>query len=133
MDGPLWRWVATSHSRTVPSWPAVARVSPSGLNATSVTCSDGSGEALIGELAWRPVAASQNWNVPSSPAVARTWPDGLNVTELTRPPVAIGRPAWRQVPTLQNRTPSCPQVARVLPSGRNARVSAPAPEPPGRN
>jgi hypothetical protein len=34
---PIWRWVARSHSRTVPSLLALARVLPSGLKATEWT------------------------------------------------------------------------------------------------
>ena len=75
---PIWRPVATSHSRTVPSSPPLARVLPSGLNATAMT-----------EPVWpvsglpicRRVATSHSRTVPSSPPLARVLPSGLNATE----------------------------------------------------
>ena len=73
-----WRWVATSHSRTVPSTLALARVLPSGLNATEVT------EPVwpVRELpACRPAATGHNRTGPFMLPLARVLPSGLNATE----------------------------------------------------
>ena len=115
----IWWPVATSHSRTVPSSLPLARVLPSGLNATEQTASVWPVSGL--PIGW-PVATSHNRTVPSSLPLARVLPSGLNATETTLPvwPVS-GLPIWRPVATSHSRTvPSALPLARVLPSGLNA-------------
>src|SRR5215472_3646149 len=89
--------VVTSHNRTVPSWLPVARVLPSGLNATDQTppaC------AMRGLPIWRWVATSHSRAVPSWPPVARVLPSGLNATDQTSPGRPVrGLPIWRWVAT----------------------------------
>ena len=75
---PIWRRVATSHNRTVPSPLPVARVLPSGLNATESTAPVW---PVRGFLLWRWVATSHNRTVPSPLPLARVLPSGLNATE----------------------------------------------------
>ena len=89
---PISRWVATSHSRTVPSPPPgtpsplpLARVLPSGLNATELTFP---AWPVRGLPICRRVAAFHSRTVPSSLPLARVLPSGLNATELTTPGVA---------------------------------------------
>ena len=76
----------TSHSRTESSPPLLARVVPSGLNATekaiSVRLKSGS------PIGWW-VATSGSRAEPSSLPVARVLPSGLNATERT-PEVVAG-------------------------------------------
>ena len=64
--------VAGSHSRTVPSSPALASSRPSGENATAV---DPAGVAPRVAVGW-PVAGSHSRTVPSSPALASSRPSG---------------------------------------------------------
>ena len=75
------RGVATSHNRTVPSASPVARVLPSGLNATQST-----EPVLLRErpIGWR-VGTSHNCTVSSAAPLARVLPSGLNATESTAP------------------------------------------------
>src|SRR5262249_39819204 len=83
---PIWRWVATSHS-TVPSPSPVARVWPSGLNATEPTPRFW---PVGGLPIWWWVATSHHRTVRSSP-LARGLPSGLNATHHTSsPPTPAG-------------------------------------------
>ena len=70
--------MATSHSRTVPSPLPLARVLPSGLNATEST---GPVWPVSGPPIGRPVATSHSRTVPSALPLARVLPSGLNATE----------------------------------------------------
>ena len=94
--------VATSHNRTVPSSLPVARVLPSGLNATDQTAP---ACAVRGLPIWRWVATSHNRTVPSSLPVARVLPSGLNATDQTSRVCPVrGLPIWRWVATSHSRT-----------------------------
>ena len=115
------RRVATSHSRTVPSPSPLARVVPSGLNATAFTTVFGAGE--------RAADLPAGGHVPQPHlAVAAAAGQGRAVrAERHREhhaawPVS-GPPICRRVATSHSRTvpsPSLPPLARVLPSGLNA-------------
>src|SRR4051812_47961705 len=70
---------ATLHNRTVWSPLAVARVRPSGLNATDFTASVWPVRVLRG----CPLGTSHNRTVRSLLAVARVRPSGLNATDHT--------------------------------------------------
>jgi hypothetical protein len=72
--------VARSHRRTVWSGLALARVLPSGLNATEVTGPEG---PVRGRLICRPLDRSHNRTAPSALPVARV-PSGLSATEVAR-------------------------------------------------
>ena len=81
--------MATSHSRTVPSAPPlVARILPSGLNATASTpvsvrrlpvCRT----AVMGDPTCRSWDTFHSRAVPSLPPVTRILPFGLNATAST--------------------------------------------------
>ena len=73
--------VAGSHSRTVPSLPALASRRPSGENATERDPPVWPAGCAVG---W-PVTGSHSRTVPSSPALASSRPSGENATVLTRP------------------------------------------------
>ena len=75
---PIGRWVATSHSRTVPSPLPLASVVPSGLNATEPT---GPVWPVSGAPIGRWVATSHSRTVSSAPPLASVVPSGLNATE----------------------------------------------------
>ena len=76
-------WPVTgSHSRTVPSAPALASSLPTGLNATANTPYP----VLAmwrGVPAGRPAAGFHSRTVPSPPALASSLPSGLNATPST--------------------------------------------------
>src|SRR4249920_3624803 len=82
---------AISHSWAAPGALAVARVLPSGLNATAnIAVVPASGAPI-----WAWVATSHNRAVASWLAVARVLPSGLNATEYTAPgPDGSGAPIW---------------------------------------
>ena len=72
--------VARSHSRTVLSPPAEARMAPSGLKATAVTRLAWPGRSAI----FLPAATSQSLISPTEevpPAEASVLPSGLNATQ----------------------------------------------------
>src|SRR5205807_401440 len=81
VEGPeqCYRPLATSHSFTVPSLLAEARVLPSGAQATLITSE---------RCPWRvrsswPLAASQSFSVATSPPEASTAPSGAQATLFT--------------------------------------------------
>src|SRR4051812_3650631 len=76
---PRRRRCATSHSCTVPSLPAEASVSPSGVNAMPQAAS----WLFSGVLRTRRRAMSHSRTVPSSPADASVWPSAPNDTRVT--------------------------------------------------
>jgi hypothetical protein len=71
---PIWWPVATLHSRTVPSALPLARVSPSGLNATLVMAWPTTW-SVSGWPIWR-VATFHNRTLPSLPPLARVLRNG---------------------------------------------------------
>ena len=77
---PIGRWLATSHSRTVLSPLPLARVLPSGLNATEKTLPVW---PVSGAPTGRWLATSHSRTVLSSLPLARVLPSGLNATEST--------------------------------------------------
>ena len=115
----VWRWLATSHSRTVSSAPPVARVLPSGLNATEST-----------ESVWpvRGEPTCGGWPRPTAaPLVVAAGGQGLAVRaerhRVDRVGVTGERGAGsgRWLATSHSRTVlSSLPLARVLPSGLNA-------------
>ena len=80
--------VAGFHSRTVPSASALARSSPSGLNATPFTPPPDAVSAGRGAPIACLVAGFHSRTVPSASALARSSPSGLNATPFTPPPDA---------------------------------------------
>ena len=88
---------ARSHSSTVPSSPPVARVCPSGANATESRSWRGRSAARRGGAAW-PVSQVPQQHCPVKPAVARVRPSGANATEITprcgRSAARRGGAAW---------------------------------------
>ena len=111
-----WR-VATSHNRTVPSALPLARVLPSGLNATEKTES-------VCACEGRDTAEADHVPQPHR-AIAAAAGQGLAVRAERHRQVAGVEPVklpicWR-VATSHNRTrASLLPLARVLPSGLNA-------------
>src|SRR5689334_5369422 len=79
--------LGTPHSLMVPSREALAKIFPSGLNATLCT-----GPVCLAKV-WRsaPLAARHKPIVSSSDPEARVSPDGLNATLCTEPvcPVSV--------------------------------------------
>src|SRR6516225_6878704 len=89
---PTGRPVAGFHSRTVLSPPALARSSPSGLNATPNTPH----RALACRvLTRRPVAGFHSRTVPSAPPQASSLPLGLNASARTPHRLVVLALAWR--------------------------------------
>src|SRR5262249_15374747 len=98
---------------------ALARVRPSGLNATDRTAAVWPRREALG----CPVLTSHSRTDLSWEALARVRPSGLNATEVTRPAcpgrVALAWPVLAsQSRTLPSRPPAA--LARVWPSGLNA-------------
>src|SRR6185312_6265586 len=93
-----WCLVATFHSRAVLLESPMARVLPSGLNATE------DDELEKGLPIWRPVAMSHSWTERPW-AVASVLPSRLNATELIPPkrPVFRAGPICRPVAVFQSR------------------------------
>src|SRR6266699_354565 len=105
--------MAGFHSRAVPAASAVARVLPSGLNATEYT-------AIAPTVSDAPptcslVATFHSRAVPSAPPVARVVPSGLNATEYTAPVREALKPRIRRPAGTRHRptVPSVPAVARI--------------------
>ena len=100
--------VAGSHSRTVPSLPALASSRPSGENATLLTPPAWPSRVAAG---W-PVAGSHSRTVPSLPALASSRPSGENAT-LWTPPVWPSRVAagWPVAGSHSRTVPSPPALA----------------------
>src|SRR5215467_7418420 len=99
----LWPCVGRCHNRTVASPLPLARVLPSGLNATELT--NPSGPVRGPPIGWR-VATFHNTIVVSPKPVARVVLSGLNATDQTPPPWPVRRGApigWR-VATFHNTT-----------------------------
>ena len=126
-EGVPDRWpVATSHNRTVPSSPPLARVLPSGLNATDKTWPVW---PVRGSPAGWPVATSHSRTVPSSLPLARVLPSGLNATDEDQAGVAGEGRADRAGRWPRPTTAPCHPRRRwpaVLPSGLNATREDPA-------
>src|SRR5262249_58345412 len=70
------RWLVMSDNQTAPSPLPLARVVPSGLNATDSMLA-------VGPVRGRRGAMSHSRTVPSMLPLARVLPPGLNATELT--------------------------------------------------
>ena len=121
--------VAGSHSRTVPSPPALASSLPSGAERHR-------GHAAAERFAERgatgwPVAGSHSRTVPSPPALASSLPSGLNATPATPRRRGAGlegpRAGWPVTGSHSRTVPSLPALASSLPSGLNATAATPPP------
>ena len=109
MGAPIWRWVATSHSRTVIVVARLAMILLWGLNATAYRFTrprdHGRADLAVGGH------VPQSRGVIVASAVAKILPLGLNATAIARRvPAIMGAPIWRWVATST--------AARCRPSSR---------------
>src|SRR5207249_1365697 len=114
---PIGRSVAAFHNRTVPSPLALARVLPSGLNATEQTRPvPAAGGAPVG----RPAAACHTRAASAPRAAAAVSPRGRRAPSAAPLEPARGWPIGRRVVTSHSCKAVLVPLARVLPSGLNA-------------
>ena len=119
--GPVWVWVATSHSSVAPSLSAVASVPPLVPNVRVLTASP----VTMAAPAWPPGPTFQSRAVPSWPPVASSLPSGLKASASTSGPFGIrAAPATCWLAVSHSWTfPSLLAAASSVPLGLNATAS----------